>query len=91
MGVRPLVGPTVDQIDGFRTRIYLMAPLDSEGLSIFSTTLYQGVYIPMESISLVQAGGLVGVRPLLGLVDHVGKRINKLRLDSEAYNTIGSY
>jgi len=27
----------------FRPQIYLVAPLDSEGLSIYSTYLYQGV------------------------------------------------
>jgi hypothetical protein len=29
----------------FRPRIYLVAPLDSEGLSTYSTNLYQGVQI----------------------------------------------
>ena len=31
----------------FRLRIHLLAPLDSEGLSIHSTDLYQGVNIPI--------------------------------------------
>ena len=30
-----------------RPRIYLAAPLDSKGLSIYSTNLYQGATIPI--------------------------------------------
>jgi len=52
----------MDQIDAFQTSQLPCGNLDYEGLSIYSTNVYQGVNIPIsgnQSIArIVRAGGL---------------------------------